>query len=503
MEVAVVKEVGTLPSVSVPLQVQTDLRHRGGFGPDIASLFPPPGTFEAIGGREAVARLVDRLYDRFEADPVLRPAFSRDLTHEREKVKLFFEAWFGSSSTYFDADWPPGLQAAHGAVSISRGMAGRWVGHFLDAFAEAVTDPTTISSIKPLIVRLAMGLVSRVEEPVPGDRLRCSATNTDPRFVNCVQREDTAALVELAATEPHLMSSQGPRLLLTAAVRGKAGAVEGLLRQGVDVNAVAMLSGSEASACGLPTLRITALCGALAKRRDAVVKLLVEHGAQYDIFTAAFVGDLEGVERLLDLAPELANACDPACDLARITPLMHAVVAEQPAIARLLLQRGATVGVNSVRLLRAAANQGREALVDLLLEHGADPTALGAGNWVLYPTLAAKLIARGADVNRTPGAWVGICCTGNSGHKENAALAEALLRCGADVTARYKGSTALHCAAKAGFAAVVEALIAHGADVHARNDQGKTPLEMLETAGRSIDREPIRRLLIAHGFSRQ
>ena len=486
-------------SVSMPLQIQTSLLHRGGFGPNTASLFPPPETFEALGGREAVARLVDKLYDRFEADPVLRPAFSRDLTHERERVKLFFEAWLGGSSTYFDADWPPGLQAAHGAVSISRGMAGRWVGHFLDAFAEAVADPTIITHIKPLIARLAMGLVNRTEEPVPGDRLRCSATNSDPRFLNCIQREDTEGLVELAATDPHVMAGQGPRLLLMAAVRGKTEAVKTLLRLGVDVNAVAMLPGSEASACGLPTLRITALCGALARRRDAVVKLLVEHGAQYDIFTAAFVGDLVGVERLLDLAPQLADANDPACDVARITPLMHAVVAEQVAIAQMLLQRGATVGVNSVRLLRAAANRGREELTDLLLEHEADPTSLGAENWVLYPALAAKLRARGANVNLAPGAWVGLCCTGNSGHKENAALAQALLRYGADVTARYKGSTALHCAAKAGFAQVVEALIAYGADVHARNDQGNTPLEALKTAGRSIDQEPVRRLLIAQG----
>src|SRR5262249_40576612 len=158
-----------------------------------------------------------------------------------------------------------------------------------------------------------------------------------------------------------------------------------LLRQGVDVNAVTMLAGSEAGASGLPTLRITPLCGALAKRRDAVVKLLVEHGAQDDIFTAAFVGDLESGEKLVDLTPELANAGDPGCDLAQITPLMHAVVAEQTKVARLLLQRGATVGVNSVRLVREAANRGLEELTSLLLEYGADPTAIGPGSWVLYP----------------------------------------------------------------------------------------------------------------------
>jgi cytohesin len=200
----------------------------------------------------------------------------------------------------------------------------------------------------------------------------------------------------------------------------------------------------------------------------------------------------------LDLAPTLANASDPASDVAQITPLMHAIFAEQSAIAQLLVQRGARVGVNSVRLVRAAANHGDEALTDLLLAHSADPASIGAGAWVQFPTIAEKLIARGAHVNQVPGAWIGMCCTGNSGHNENAALAQAMLRYGADVAARYKGNTALHCAAKAGFVNVATALIAYGADVNARNDRNQTPLDLLEHAGRSINTEPIRQLLLAH-----
>ncbi len=68
--------------------------------------------------------------------------------------------------------------------------------------------------------------------------------------------------------------------------------------------------------------------------------------------------------------------------------------------------------------------------------------------------------------------------------------------------ARYKGRTALHCAAKAGFVHVVEALIEHGGDVNALNERGQTPLDEVEDAGKSIDREPVRRLLIAHGGRR-
>src|SRR5439155_4955953 len=126
---------------STPLPLQTGLDHRGGLSPDVASLFPPAGTFQALGGQEAVTRLVDGLYDRFETDPILRPAFSRDLTSEREKVKLFFEAWFGGDPAYFDGEWRHGLKVAHGAVSISRGMAARWIKHFRDSLADAAPDP--------------------------------------------------------------------------------------------------------------------------------------------------------------------------------------------------------------------------------------------------------------------------------------------------------------------------------------------------------------------------
>jgi truncated hemoglobin YjbI/ankyrin repeat protein len=483
----------------MPLAVQPRLDHRDMIGLGSAPLYPPPGTFEAIGGRAAITRLVDGLYDRIENDTILRPAFNRDLVKEREKQKLFFEAWFGGAPTYFNAEWPPSIKAVHVPVSISRGMALRWIGHFLDSFAGAVKDPVLINPIKPFVTRLALALVNRVDEPVPGERIR---DVSDSVFMQSVQRDDAEAIAKDGTAFPHVLLMHGPRLLLVAIVRGKVKAAEELLRQGISANAVALPPGNDAKIYDLPVLPMTLLCGALATRRDPVVKLLVEHGAQYDIFTAAYVGDLEAVGKLLDLAPKLADAHDPASDVGQITPLMHAVYAKRLEVAQLLLRRGATMGQNSVRLVRAAANGGQKAMTDLLLEHGADPSLIGAGAWALYPAIAEALLSRGADVNQEPGAWIGKCCTGNSGHKENVELAQALLRCGADTAARYKGRTALHCAAKAGFVHVVKALIEHGGDVNAINEHGQTPLDEVEDAGKSIEREPVRRLLIAHGGRR-
>ncbi|HEY3418848.1 MAG TPA: ankyrin repeat domain-containing protein [Armatimonadota bacterium] len=486
------------------LAVQPSLDHRGVFGSGDAPLFPPAGTLEALGGREAVARLIDGLYERIETDAILRPAFFPDLAEEREIVKLFFEAWFGGLPAYFDAEWRHGLRAAHTGISISRGMADRWVGHFFDSFAETIEDPTVAVRIRPSITRLANALVNRSEEPAAGERLHGSRSGeSDIRpFMPHIQRDDASGIAAAAAAHPRVIQRHGPVLLLIAAVRGKAEVAAELLRLGVDVNAPRLLPGSEASAHDLPRLLITPLCGALIQRREAVVRLLVQQGAQYDIFTAACVGDLDAVRELLDLAPALVDARDPACDVAPITPLMHAVCAGQFEVTQLLLQRGATVGANSVRLVRSAANAGQEALTDLLLEHGADPAMIGAGHWVTYPAIAGKLLDRGANVNLEPGAWIGLCCTGNSGHRENVPLVRAMLRCGADVTARYKGRTALHCAAQAGFANVVAVLIEHGADVNALDARSQTPLDAAMDAAGKVDRGPVQRHLIAHGARR-
>jgi Ankyrin repeats (many copies) len=55
-------------------------------------------------------------------------------------------------------------------------------------------------------------------------------------------------------------------------------------------------------------------------------------------------------------------------------------------------------------------------------------------------------------------------------------------------------ATALHYAAKAGFVKTIEVLLDHGADPTARDDNGFTPLDWLERAAPSIDRQAVRRL---------
>jgi ankyrin repeat protein len=59
----------------------------------------------------------------------------------------------------------------------------------------------------------------------------------------------------------------------------------------------------------------------------------------------------------------------------------------------------------------------------------------------------------------------------------------------------YTNATALHYAAKAGFLKTIRVLLARGADLNALDDEGKTPLDRLARAAKSV-RSRVRKLLL-------
>jgi hypothetical protein len=57
---------------------------------------------------------------------------------------------------------------------------------------------------------------------------------------------------------------------------------------------------------------VTPLCAARMKRHREIEAVLLRHGAKGDIFTHAFLGDLEALREDLARAPSSAQASDPA-----------------------------------------------------------------------------------------------------------------------------------------------------------------------------------------------
>jgi ankyrin repeat protein len=133
--------------------------------------------------------------------------------------------------------------------------------------------------------------------------------------------------------------------------------------------------------------------------------------------------------------------------------------------------------------LTHAAWLGRDDLVELLLENGADPNRREQHGWTAlhiaikhgYSGIVATLIDHGADVDARVHGWTPMLLAAKDWRFQ---VPDYLVKKGADVNATdYHGRTALHWAAHHGDKKLAQLLLQRGADVNARDRWGKTALQ--------------------------
>ncbi len=320
--------------------------------------------------------------------------------------------------------------------------------------------------------------------------------------VGSAGRGDLEAVAHLLSLKPGWLSrrgSHGRSMIWEAAYRGRLEVVRYLVKAGADIHAYGghytPMRGLELSPHG----------AALFKRHAAVVEELVERGAEYEIHTAAYIGDLDRVRELVEMNPELLEAAAPLHPAEQhfpsATPLCYALAWQHMPVILYLLERGAVVEPHSGDFLdRAAENV---ALLQLLLDHGADPGALEAP-LSTDPEVVAFYARHGkqADPNETDDGWPALVYIVRGDRGGNPDEVRELLEQGADVHIRnYKGKTALHVGAKAGFVPALEILLEHGADPNAADPTGETPLhEVVRSTIKRVERRVgVVELLLAHG----
>lgn len=467
--------------------------------------------FDRIGGQATVDRLVDSLYDRFEADSVIRPLFGTGLANGRTRQKRFFAEWLGGPPHYSESAWGA-LYQHHEDLPISQAVAERWLGHFRDALSDAVPAGSA-AVILERARAVALALVNSEHEP--SGRASGSSRHRSQQIASCgvgartlkqavllSERGKVDELATLVVEIPGLVE-RGPfagRLLQSAALAGQIDVVTWLLDHEADVNTPWPLPVRMVGGALELVLFVTPLCAARLANHPAISALLHHRGAKEDVFTAAFLGDLPLVQRQVSERPWLAQIPDPAADALTITPIHHAVAGYQIPTLRTLLQHASEPVRTGARALRAAAERGSREMVELLLDHGADARTVGAGRWVLDRQIAPLLAAAGASAGvgiggEESGDWVRISCTGNKGRKDDPAYVAELLRHGARVDHRYNCATPLHYAVKAGFVQTIQVLIDHGATTDALDERGRIPADWLGQATKSVDRDAVRGVL--------
>ena len=187
--------------------------------------------------------------------------------------------------------------------------------------------------------------------------------------VNAAGRGDLDTLKAVLEIKPHWrtrVGSHGRTMLWEAAYRGRLTVVDYLLNSYDDIDV-------EARGCYYTPMlvEVSPLCAALLKKRHKVVERLRQAGAQHDVVTTTYLGDVTKVEEQLSEKPSLAKdefyQHDPHFDA---TLLHYAVAGNHPEIVKLLISYGASVKPHSNHLIDFAMGHESVEIVQMLLESG-------------------------------------------------------------------------------------------------------------------------------------
>ena len=356
----------------------------------------------------------------------------------------------------------------------------------LHAAGEMEATVAVVSNIVTSLLRAGADVEAR--DQFRGTPLHAAANEGKPVMVALL----LAAGAQVNAVGPNLCTP-----LQLAVMRGRRDAVEVLLGKQPDLE-------------WRNSYGTTALQLACQLQSQDLAGLLLDHGAEVDAGTrgttnngvtalmfSAQADNVDMMKLLLDRGAKIEQA-----DQYGFTALAVAAAGGQVGAANLLLERGAkieTADQDGTTPFMRAAKSGQLEMVKFLFKSGAKLDARDKVGFTALHEAADRgcaevvgfLADSGLDVNaRSATGFTPLQCAANgcftndvTSETSYVAVVKVLLAHKANVNARtLRNQTPLHRAADWGHPKILEALLAAGADPNARDDDGKTALDIAKVS---------------------
>lgn len=126
------------------------------------SAAPARTAYDALGGRPAIDRIVDRFYDLMDGEPAyaeLRAMHAPDLAPMRSSLAGFLAGWSGGPRDWFEANPGKCMISAHSGFPIDAKTAGQWADAMKRAIEDCGPDDRKVGEAMAQVLRhLAMGM---------------------------------------------------------------------------------------------------------------------------------------------------------------------------------------------------------------------------------------------------------------------------------------------------------------------------------------------------------
>lgn len=123
-----------------------------------------PTLYDQVGGHATFERLIGHFFDGVKSDPDLLAMYQHDLPGSQERLRMFFEQYWGGPMAYSQTRGAPRLKMRHIPFKVTPRMRDHWAHHMHRAITLTELPPDADLALRAYVERAADFLINADDE---------------------------------------------------------------------------------------------------------------------------------------------------------------------------------------------------------------------------------------------------------------------------------------------------------------------------------------------------